>query len=206
VYGRDALQSLGSDVTTISRTGASNDDIDLAAFRVESARIESWPPDAFVTWTEIDHVYPWPARHAYLVAGYPNSQNRRALNGDELNSLSYRLVARDALPDEYVSVPADPQRHLLVGFDKARVFTTAGRMTAPDPYGLSGCGAWRLGLEPDAPEGLPRLSAIMIEWRRGGRFPHLLGTRIFLLIQALVAKHKDVAAAVTRLTQREASA
>ncbi len=197
-FGKDGLVSLGSDVTTARRDGGASDDIDVAVFRLDDHGAH-WSASSFAQWPELDHSWPPPPRHSHLVVGYPESLNRKGLVGDTLSAMSYRLLGRDAQAEEYVAETCEPENHLMLGFDRKRVYTSSGQVTAPNQYGMSGCGAWRVGLEADEPAERPLLSAIMTEWRSKTRTKHMLGTRVHVVLRAIVSRHPDVGSTVAEL-------
>jgi hypothetical protein len=177
---------------------SATDDIDITAVRVSSSEWDALPSSAFVQWSDIDHARQKASRDSFTLTGYPVSKQRGGLKGTSLSAYAYQAMAKEGRMEAYEAERRDPKSTLVVGFDRRRLWGPDGLSTAPDMYGMSGSGIWRIG--PNAWEATspPKLSAVVTEWRAKGRHPHILGTRIRPIIVALSAHHPDVMEFVTR--------
>lgn len=76
----------------------------------------------------------------------------------------------------------NPKYNLLLEFHKKKIedIKTGMRQTAPDPYGISGCGLWFLD------EGEYRLVGIMTEWKNPTEgIPAFMATKIDSVVNAI---------------------
>jgi hypothetical protein len=196
-HGRSGLAPFEGEVTRVfANPPAESDHVDIAVFRLPLGAEEKWPAEFFAVWAEIDREWPPPERHSYLVAGFPVSRNRSALRGDTLSSQMYQLAGLDATPETYESHSRNREINLVLGFEKRRMHGPDGHSVAPDPYGMSGCGAWRVGRYLRFSTQAALLSAVMIEWQRYGEYPHLLGTRMAVILAAIFDQYPHLRAAV----------
>jgi hypothetical protein len=109
-----------------------------------------------------------------------------------MTSLAYGMAGLECPEQSYKEAQTDPRISLMVGFVKEDMWAAGGRRTAPDLYGVSGCGLWRYGRQIRHARRPPLLSAITIEWHRHNRDKYVLGTRIHVAIGALTEKYPDV--------------
>lgn len=193
------LLPIRGDRVVVHREGVEHsnaDDIDITAVRVNSSDWDALPSSAFVRWSDIDHAPPTISRDSFALTGYPVTKQRGSLKGTTLSAYAYQAMAKEARIEAYEAEHRDPESTLVVGFDRRRLWGPDGLNTAPDMYGMSGSGIWRIG--PNAWEATspPKLSAVVTEWQKKGRHPHILGTRIHSIVAALSAHHADVRAFV----------
>lgn len=193
------LLPIRGDRVVVHREGVEHsdaDDIDTTAVRVTSSDWDALPSSAFVQWSDVDHAPQAISRDSFALTGYPVTKQREGLRGTTLSAYAYQAMAKEARIEEYEAERRDPESTLVVGFDRRRLWGPDGLNTAPDMHGMSGSGIWRIG--PNAWEATspPKLSAIVTEWRKRGRHPHILGTRIRPIIAALSAHYPEVRAFV----------
>lgn len=198
-FGKDGVVPIQGEVTRVAPQHATaTDHIDLSVLMLPEPAIELWPESSFAEWDELDHAWPLPERNSFLITGFPVASNRKPLQEGVLTARAYRFTALEALPASYEALGYDRQLNVVLGFDKKRMVGPDGMLTAPDPYGLSGSGAWRVGRHLREPDHAPLLSAILIEWHSKSREKHLLGTRIRVLLDAIAQRYPNVAAEMAR--------
>jgi hypothetical protein len=169
-------------VTNLPPTGARTDDkLDLALIHLTDAVRDQLPEAAFLGPTELDRDPGPRADEIFLVAGFPHTKQSRRLPGNKLDSSLEGVVARSAPIEEYAATGVDPALSLLLVYNYKDVWRPTGGNTAATLRGMSGCGVWVLeGVESEFSYP-PRLSAVLIEWRRKGQ-KRVLATRIALVL------------------------
>jgi len=174
---------------TSSKTPDGNrdsDKVDAAVIHLSRETVAHMEDALFLTAGELDVAEP---RHDdfFLVAGYPCSKQRLPRAGDTITAYLYPFVAVSKPETDY-DQPLDPATHIKLGFSKGEMWRAdVGRVTAPDPYGLSGCGIWWLNGYAEAHPNPPQLAGIITEWRP--RAGHLLGSRVNVLLSAVFRVH-----------------
>jgi hypothetical protein len=114
----------------------------------------------------------------FLVAGYPCSKQRFRPKRSAIEAYLYPFMAVSRTPEFYVSKGLNPKDSLLLGFRKQDMWRRdAGRITAPDLHGMSGCGVWWVEGYTSFEMVQPRLAAIAIEWHKGKQ-GFILSTRV----------------------------
>lgn len=192
--GKSGVRPLQGEISRVGpRVVTDEDHIDLSIFSLPESTHDEWPDRSFARWHELDHAWPLPERHSFLITGFPVASNPKPLSGDVLSARAYRFSALEALPTAYEKLGRDRQLNLVLGFDKKRMVGPTGMLAAPDLYGLSGSGAWRVGRYLRHPEHNPLLSAVLIEWHPKGTIKHVLGTRMRVLLGALALRYPHVA-------------
>jgi hypothetical protein len=180
----------GSLTTTVHPSGKRKaDKLDVSVIRLADETTGALQVHNFLRWSEIYGRLEAPPDEYFITAGFPVTRQRIILDppGVETSIYAFLAVSRDF--PEYDSQKYDPLQNILLKFTKKKMWRRdKGRVTAPDLYGMSGCGIWWAeGYK--APElGLPQLAAIGIEWHVGKR-PQVLGTRIAVILAA-IAKHR----------------
>lgn len=122
----------------------------------------------------------------FLLYGYPCSRQSGQLDGNDLSAITYSFLTEECTREEYAAATVLARQNLLIDFNKKDAWRGESRVTAPNLYGVSGGGAWRLPGLGDPVPGEPKLSAIAIEWRRG-RVKAVLATRIGVWIAAVAS-------------------
>jgi len=117
----------------------------------------------------------------FVTMGYPLGKQPRRFVPPEYRAHIWRLLSKGAPVESYPSEGVDPEHHLLLEFNKKRVFTSLGLATSPDPIGASGGAVWWIRVTDRGPD--PRLVAIPTVWRKQAR--QILATRVFVALAAL---------------------
>jgi hypothetical protein len=195
------LGYIGGEVTRLySDTGARSDE-DLVDIRIVRLVGRDWleaPIDRFLRWDELDHFPARPERHAFALVGYPWTKQPDRPNGTTMEAYAYRVLGLECESTVYKRLSANPDVALLIGFDKRQTWGPEGQVTAPDLYGVSGCGLWRFGRRIREAVYPPRLSAIGIRWERQGKVKHIRGTRIRPIIAAIGRRYSDARSIIER--------
>jgi hypothetical protein len=119
----------------------------------------------------------------YMVLGYPATKQRRT-NDNLLLPVHMAAVVEPSKSTAYVREQLDPSYHLVLAYNKREMVRDWVPATAPDPFGLSGGGVWRLnGLFGEAPLSA-HLVAIPIEYT-GKQWKEILCTRIGHVVDAI---------------------
>ncbi len=129
----------------------------------------------------------------HVVIGFPHAKQAEGPVDDvlDVNAMIHWGAGRDAA--EVAKWGHDPGTHLLVDFDKNKVFGPRGATTSVDPYGLSGGAVWSAPDPHDAAKPW-MLVGIAIEWRKG-RERAILATRVPFALRVL-ARARSVATAI----------
>lgn len=192
------LLSLKGERVRLFREGAvqpkADDDIDITVVRMNNSVWQALPLESYVQWVDIDHSAIRLTRDSFLLAGYP-AKKQGAVRGNEIAASVYQALCMESLPIAYKAEGRDPNTSIVLGFNE-RNWGTEGLETAPYMEGMSGSGMWRLGPKVLAATTDPKLSGIMVECIRKGKHPHVFGTRMRPVLEALVAKYSDVRAFV----------
>lgn len=81
----------------------------------------------------------------YVVFGYPEDWSLRSVGDNDLCSDPLIFVAQQYTGQADPHSAYRPDVHLLLGFDRnAREVTRPQDVQLPKPYGISGCGVWRV--------------------------------------------------------------
>jgi hypothetical protein len=190
----DILPIIG-DVTRLRAIGSkssSDDHVDLGIVRLAGQAWKDAPTESFARWTELDHQIPILARHTYSLVGFPVTVNRRGVTKGRATAVAYRMAGLECDAVSYEATGTNPETNVMVGFDRKAVWGVDGRRNSPDLYGASGSGLWRYGRRISDSSAPPKLSAIAIEWHKGGVHKHILGTRITAFLGAMHDKYEDV--------------
>lgn len=180
-------------------TGAQSeteDHVDIGIVRLEGEAWASVSSRSFASWPELDVRPPVLARQSYALTGFPYSYNKKMVEHLRLNAIAYKAIGLECTEVAYQCVGRNPTTNLMVGFDRNAMWGEQGIKTAPDLYGVSGSGLWRFGRRVRDATSAPLLSAIAIEWQKKGRNRHVLGTRMPVVIEAMVNTYDDVRAFV----------
>jgi hypothetical protein len=196
VAAGDSLAVVRGEVTGLFREGAAissdGDDIDLGAIRLKGDSWDQAPISGFAKLEDMD-IRPGAAtRDCFCLAGYPASKQRNCLVGNDLNASLFRVAGVECKEDTYKACRRNPEVSLMIGFDKKRIWGPHGMLSAPDVYGMSGSGIWRIGPAINDVRTRPLLSGIAVEWHRSGSAKYILGTRVHLIIEALANRYPIV--------------
>ncbi len=124
----------------------------------------------------------------FLTMGFPVSIQPRRVTDGTYTSNVWRLISAGEDPDHYGLAKAERDRHLLLEFDKANVFTPRGAEIPPDPVGASGGAVWWIRVTEHGPD--PRLVAIPVLWRQGAS--QILATRLFVALAGICQHFPDL--------------
>ncbi len=186
---------VAGEVTSLSTVGATSradDHIDIGIVRLEGEAWGAVSAHSFASWDEFDIRPQLAASHTFGLIGYPVSRNKHPVEGERIIGVAYRMAGLECDLDAYRATGHDVESALLVGFKQQEMWSPDGMKTAPDLYGASGCGLWRYGRSLRDATGFAKLSAIAVEWQRRGRHRYILGTRLHIVVAALVEKYPDV--------------
>jgi hypothetical protein len=189
----EELSPLKGERLRILREGAEHpgdDDIDVTVIRVNDPVWAFVPSESFAQWSDIDHSAIRPTRDSFALTGYPITKQRNSVKGENVSAFAYRALGKECPLQSYHSERRDPETSIMLGMEKKRMWGPEGHMTAPDMYGISGSGLWRFGPNVMLVTSEPKLSGIVVEWKKKGRNQHILGTRIRTILAA-VAMHWD---------------
>jgi hypothetical protein len=191
----DSILPIGGEIATIYSRDAMHpidDHIDVSVVRLTGAPWDSEPLDRYLTLEELDLVRDLPSRNSYAVIGYPESKQRNILKGTNLEAYAYRALALECLDGAYQRLGHNRDTSILLGFDKRRMWGPEGAVTAPDLYGMSGCGIWRFGRSVRFAKSPPKLAGIVIEWHRDAQPKHVLATRILPILAGVGQRFPDL--------------
>ena len=142
--------------------------------------------------TDLDLTFPRADSGPHLLVGYPCSRNRTGLKGDTFTARAYTLLLHDGDAAFYTSVGASGDGQFATAADRKDVWSAEGKAMAPDPYGISGGGLWKIPIDEQATVADARLAAIAVEWHQKAVPKHLLGTRIRSVLVALRDRYADL--------------
>lgn len=161
------------------------DKLDIAVLHLASPVASAFPDSAFATWADLsprpDEVPP----QDLLLVGYPVSTQPKQRTRDVLEASEYRLLTSPLPTASYAILGLNTDRSILAGFTKDDSYRLTGRSTAPDLYGMSGCGLWFISGPTGSPRARPKLAGIAIEWRRD-RPKCIVATRLIVALAPLL--------------------
>ena len=157
-------------------------DVDLGFVLLNDAQIAELPGAQFLTIDDVDAVHEARERHPYYVTGFRAVDNAPDGSPTAITSIGSAYLALAAPADSYPPLGLSPNRHLVLDFDRQRLYSSANtREEEPEPEGLSGSGVWRLMTDPTA----DKLVAVVIEYSNTHRV--LISTRIAPVLDSLAA-------------------
>jgi hypothetical protein len=130
-------------------------------------------------------------RHMFGLMGFPESTNRRPIEGERIKA--YALTAAGLECDEatYAAADRNPASNLMIGYEHKTMTGAQGMRTAPALSCASGGGIWRFGRKLRDTTRPSLLSAIFTEWHKG-KHKYLFGTRIQVVVGLLSAQFPHV--------------
>lgn len=96
---------------------------------------------------------------SYITIGYPGTKQPKQKE-NHLDYMPMTLGMKEVPVDKYQHYGINPNTNLLLRFNKKKVHSRFRLETAPDPYGMSGGGVWRV----NSPSDCARLVAIQHEY------------------------------------------
>ncbi len=130
---------------------------------------------------------------AYLALGYPSSKNKSYSHYQKKVKLDPLIFTGNSAESySYSNLGVSNNTHILIKFHKQKVKDEHGKkMQAPDPYGMSGGGLWRLidfrNVESIGSNSLnAKLVGILIEWHKTEAL--MVALRLNLVIDAIRQK------------------
>lgn len=159
----------------------------ISSSMIESSDIAVWKvePDHAVDIAPEDWWYPIEksifnhnevSEEKYFIYGFPAKKYKIDPQSKAIIQYPLRYFTRGYSSSPHArNANYDPNINLLMEFHKNKIrdIKTGIKETAPDPYGMSGCGLWFLD------EHGFRLAGIMTEWKQPKEhIPALMGTRI----------------------------
>lgn len=192
VYTRTAdFFELGSICKCIEADDPFKSTIDIAIWYIEPEIVADIAP--FDWWYDvkeciINHVES--AESKYYIFGFPAKKIDINESTKAIVQYPFKFFTRGYSTSAHVrNVHFNPKYNLLLEFHKKKIvdLATQRRQTAPDPYGISGCGLWFLdGLEY-------HLVGIMTEWKTPiERIPAFMATKIDYVIGAMEYLEKSM--------------
>ena len=172
------------------------DNIDVAVCHLAPETVAHLGDHEFLTVSELDVESRERHDDFFLVVGYPCTKQRFLAATQTIEAYLYPFVAVSKPSSAYEAQSLDFRRHILLGFSKKEMWRRdIGHATAPDLYGISGCGIWwlenHLSPEPSA----PRLAALATEWHTGSR-RQIMGTRVEVALSAVWKNFPEVRASL----------
>jgi len=141
-------------------------DVDVAAIALPAAAVDDLEQFyEFTTAGELGEFEEYNKLTFYGFVGCPHSKNRDKPGAAQGAVKPYFYITR-----EYGALPADGQKrrpvHVALQAPLRTVSGPEGRIvSAPDPHGISGCGVWKIKLDPvTAAASSPVLAGIGIEY------------------------------------------
>jgi|GEM_PF-6867375 len=202
VAGGNILTVVRGEVTGLFREGAAissdGDDIDLGAIRLKGDNWDQAPISGFAKLEDLDIRPGAASRNCFCLAGYPASKQRNCVVGNDLNASLFWVSGVECQEPTYKACRRNPEVSLMIGFHKKRIWGPNGIHSAPDVYGMSGSGIWRIGPDIRDMRTRPLLSGIAVEWHRSGPAKYILGTRVHLIIEALANRYPSVGDSLIR--------
>lgn len=157
-------------------------DVDLGFVPLSDAQIVELRGAQYLTIDDVDAVHDAGERQPYYVTGFRTVDNAPDGSPTAITSIGSAYVALAAPPDSYPPLGLSPNTHLVLNFDRERLYSSANtRDEEPEPEGLSGSGVWRLMTDPTS----DKLVAVVIEHSNAQRV--LISTRIAPLLDSLAA-------------------
>jgi hypothetical protein len=122
---------------------------------------------------------------SYVFSGYPETKNRTKFGTNALKPFCLAYTGRSVPAAEAGNPEMADRTHIVVRFDRSRVFDTDGnRLTPPEPFGMSGGAVWApAAADPNEPV----LVGIGTEYRAKSKL--LIGTRINVVVAAVLSKY-----------------
>ena len=152
-------------------------DLDLGVFFPDDDVVASVPDSGFITSELLYAVPPEPSREIHLVIGYPRTKQPTRVTKREFDAVPISVTAYSLTASEHLEAGYDPLESVLLEFNKKKVWSAGGRVTASDPIGMSGGGVWNVPELLESPTPRAALAAIQIEWHKV-KPQRLLATRI----------------------------
>ena len=179
VAAGDSFAVVRGEVTGLCREGAvissDADDIDLGAILLKGDRWDQAPISGFSKLEDLDIRQGAATWGLFCLAGNPASNQRNSIVANVLNASLFRVAAVECKEATYKACRRNPEVSLMIGFDKKRIWGPNGMFSAPDVYGMSGSGIWRIGPDINDVRTRPLLSGIAVECHRSGSAKYILG-------------------------------
>lgn len=189
--GRPLVELTGVSHRTFTQHLRRDDKVDLGIVELSSATVAQVTNGTPVSADLIDlsDIPSWLSVYGFV--GFPASRNKRRPGG-MLQPSSVAIATTAVDTDRYSEVGASIGIHFVGEFAQNEAIDwEKGRVTAPQPTGMSGGGVWRLGRLPELERGVPRpaLIGIGIEWHNSKRM--LVAVRSSFLVASLLACYPD---------------
>jgi hypothetical protein len=142
-----------------------DDQIDIGVIALPESQSHRFQNASFITSDKLDIKQEIHAKHGYVVAGYPVTQNKNSVdpNTKSINPSAYVGLCWEADDDVYSQLNGHRGLSLALNFNLKKVFSVEGtKRTAPALNGLSGAPVW--GFTKD---GIARVAGILIEHHQG---------------------------------------
>jgi hypothetical protein len=161
------------------------DPIDAAVVHLSSDVVANLGDHEFLDIGELDIGSASRVDDYFLVAGFPCTKQRFVQQESTIEAFLYPFVALSKQSHSYKAEALDDEHHILLSFNKKEMWRRdLGRVTAPNPYGISGGGIWWLPEYTGRTLGMPRLHALATEWHTGSR-RQILGTRVGVFLEVI---------------------
>lgn len=199
IGGKDDLVQIEGECyrTTIESGQRNSDKYDIAFMVLNIEIIEKLGDVRFILPHEVDPNDAARKGKAYFALGYPNSKNKnrsRFQKKIKLDPLIFTGTSAESY--SYNKLKITDHTHLLIKYNKRKVKDEFGKkMFAPDPWGISGGGVWRLhdfrqieSIGSKLRE--EKLVGMLLEWHRSEAV--IMAVRISILIEAIKNKFPDL--------------
>lgn len=167
-------------------------EMDIGLIPLDSAHIEALKGFQFIPDEAVDILsQPYSSKTGNAVFGWPASRSQFRVDRPQrhIRQRSFTFWTDEVAPDVVSSTGYEPEIHLFLKFDPDGVTASAKRRNPPNPRGISGGAAIRVG-----DNGKLRLAGIMIEVKKNPRV--MVATRM----SAVVAYANEI---LTSMQNRE---
>ena len=165
-----------------------NDKFDCAIMKLSEDDLDKIDNLNFLTSDDLDPNDLLDENNLYFAFGYPTSQNKKKnLKDKKIKPYPLSFTGQMAKDYSYKNVRADKNIHLLISFHKQKTKDEGGKkMIAPDPYGFSGGGVWRLANWKEfAGINQPKFKLVGILTQWDSENAVLMATRISFLVEII---------------------
>lgn len=176
----DFLMLVGDSFRTVAiNENREKDKIDFGFVDLQSDFIESIGRENFITSECMDLECDCYQSGVYIAVGYPATRNKRIdKKRKKVKRKPFSYTSTLQSSSQLARLGADPKSSLLFNFKKKHSKDNQGNdVTAPDPYGMSGCPLWAFKGSHGT-----KLVGVLIEYHHG---VGILATRIGCVTEAI---------------------
>lgn len=170
---------------------SAKDHFDVGLVELISREWDAIPATGFLGLDEVTVDIPRMPTGSFAVTGYPATKQPN-VTGTSIRSYVFPLAAKASAKEVYEALGYDADVNLILGFDKRWVWSKGRLEDAPDPFGMSGRGAWSFGGKLADATTPPLLAGISTEWRRKTKEKALVSTRMDQILLAIGRKYEKL--------------